>query len=196
MRVVTLTRDRKETESHQKGGFPQCGKEAMMARRQGRRTDYSWANCGDLVADVDPGAAAVFVCGLQVVEAATVTRIRGRIGAVLDAGGLQEHVMLLAGITIVGSDAFAAGIAPELFSAAGPDEASWVWQGSLFLTSGAEPAVVPDGLSASLEIDTKAMRRVKNLEVVALVVEIPAELALDQAGVVDVIGFLHLLTGT
>ena len=166
-----------------------------MARRQGRRTDYEWFHCGDVLADVDPGAAAAFVCGLQINQAGTVTRIRGRLGGVLDAGGLQEHVMLFAGITIVSNDAFTTGAAPELFDASGGDEASWMWQGSMFLTSGAEPAVVPDGLSASLEIDTKAMRRVKPLEVVALVVEIPAALALDQAGVVDVIGFLHLLHG-
>ena len=165
-----------------------------MARRSGRPTDYTWANIGDVNEDVDIGGAARPVVGFEFAEVQTVTRIRGRIGATLDAGAVHELGLLLLGITIVSMDAFTGGIVPEIFTL-GVDEGSWIWQGSIFLSSGSEAAIQPDALSGSVDIDTKAMRRVKATETLVIVAEAPAALWIDQTGVIDVSAFAHILLG-
>ena len=167
-----------------------------MARRSGRRTDYQWFNVGDFENGIDIGAVAAFgSTGLAILAPGTITRIRGKIGATLDAGAVDEAVMLLAGLVVLNSDGFAAGAAPELLTT-GADEASWIWQGALYLSSGSEAAVVDDSLSAQIEIDTKAMRRVKPGLTLAMVFEVPAALARDQTGTVDVSWYIHCLDGS
>ncbi len=165
-----------------------------MPRRAGRRTDYEWANCGDVKTANDMGAVAFVICSLEIALAGTLTRMRGRVGATLNTGGVGEHCILLLGVAIMNTDAVTAGGFPEILSS-GTDEASWVWQGSIYLSSGAEAAIVPDRLSWDIGIDTKAMRRMKPSENVVLIGELPAALANDQAGTVDVTGFLHTLFG-
>ena len=169
----------------------------MANRSRGRRTDYLWVGAGDVIPDVDPGAAAQFgVTATSVGGASTLMRIRGVIGATLNAGAVQEHMQILFGLLIVSSDAFAAGVAPEFtISGAPAEEGHWIWTGSLYLSSGSEGSVVSDHLSGSLEIDSKAMRRVKANDVLAVVTEIPAALAVDAAGDVDVIYRYRALFG-
>jgi len=164
-------------------------------RRAGRRTDYEWANISDLLAAVDIGGAAAFGAqGLVFSIAGTVTRVRGRIGAVLDTGGAGEFGLLLCGLMTLANDSFVGGTAPEL-ATQGVDEASWLWRGSLWLSSGKEAAVVPDQLSVDLVVDTKAMRRMKPNETLAIVFEAPAAAWVDQTGTMDVIYDLHVLVG-
>ena len=88
-----------------------------MARRSGRRTDYSWSHVGDELTAVDIGIAARSGEGFEFQQAQTLTRVRGRVGASLNAAAVSEHGLLLLGLAIVGQDAFAGGTFPELASA-------------------------------------------------------------------------------
>ena len=167
-----------------------------MARGRGRRTDYVWANFGDRenAQDLSSVAGIFGSTGFTFTVAGTLTRVRGRIAVTLDPAAVDEHAMILAGLMIVSADGFSAGNAPEIFTGFA-DEASWVWQGQLYVSSGAEAAIVTDQLSTELVVDTKAMRKVKPGQTLALVFQTPAELVLDQAGTFDLTYFFHLLVG-
>ena len=169
-----------------------------MARTRGtgRRTDYSWGQTGDILIAIDIAADAVYgAVGFNFLEAGTLTRIRGRIGATLNTGGVGEQGLFLCGLTIVHNDSFTAGVAPELFTGS-VDEASWIWRGSLFLSAGDEAAVVTEKLSGDIEIDTKAMRRVKPNDLLAMVFEAPLEEWVDGGGTINAFYDLHILFGS
>ncbi len=166
-----------------------------MARgqRRGRRTDYHWASFGSVEADEDIGVAAQFGGAVLIVDSAsTITRIRGKIGVSLNTAAVGESLMILLGIVIARTDVVQA---PEMLPGT-DDEASFLWQGQLYVDSGNEAAVNTNFLTDRIEVDTKAMRRVKPLEEVRLVFEAPAALAVDQAGTYDLTWYLHALCGS
>ncbi len=168
-----------------------------MSRRTGRRTDYQWGSMADVETGLDLGnvsgrfATTTLILGL----ASTLMRIRGVIGATLDSAAVNESVLALFGIGLFNTDQVAAGSAPEI-NVAGNDEFNWMWTGALYLSSGMEAAIVTDQLSASLDIDTKAMRRGKADDVVALVSHTPASVVVDQTGTWDFTYYLHVLQGS
>ncbi len=168
-----------------------------MARRSGRRTDYSWVNTGDLETGLDLSTtdAQFGTSSLQFTEAGTITRVRGKLAVQLDAAAVDERALILFALMVLPIDAFNASSPPEIFTGSG-DEASFLWQGALWVSSLAEAAVQPNFLAASLDIDTKAMRRIKPNETLALVIHTPAELTVDQTGTYDVAYFLHVLFGS
>ena len=167
-----------------------------MARGRGRRTDYAWSNVGDVMAGRDITIAAEFgPTSSQFALPGTVVRIRGKVGVTLDTGGVDESAMILCGLGIFDADQVTAGAAPEIDASGGNDDASWMWTGALYVTSGAEAAVTTNGLYDRLEIDTKAMRRIKPNEVIAFVTQAPPSLATDQAGTYDLTYWFHILTG-
>ncbi len=177
-----------------------------MARQRssGRRTDYVWSSFGDqeLTQDLSTSTAffgTVISNGVAENEAVTLMRLRGRVGAQLDSAAIDESTMLLCGIMIVNRDLFvAAGVtgAPELLPILGVDEASWIWQGSIWLTSGSQALIDWSGQSGSVEIDSKAMRRMKtNAEGLAIVFQMPAALTRDAAGTIDITWMVHFLVG-
>ena len=167
-----------------------------MARntRVGRRPDYQWDHFGDVMTaqDLSSTAGQLGTTGLLSVSAHTCVRIRGKVGVVLDTGGINESAMILCGLVKMLGDSFAAGAAPELF-VAGVDEASWIWQGALYVNSGAEGAIVTDFLSDNIEADSKAMRKYKTGDEMAFVFQTPAELVVDQGGTFDLTYFFHVL---
>jgi len=169
-----------------------------MATRSGRRTDYNWQNVGDVETGHDLStASAVFgTTALAFSNAQTIMRVRGKVGVVLDTGGVDESTMIICGLLVMNADAFAVGdaAAPDMVLNA-VDEASWLWQGALFVNSGAEAAVITEFLSDNIEIDTKAMRRVKAGQVLAFVFQTGSPLTTDQAGTLDLTYYLHVLTG-
>ncbi len=168
----------------------------MARRARTSRPDYSWSNFGDLEVGNDLGAntGTFGTTASACLTPQTLIRTRGRVAGILDTGGIDEKVMILVGLLKVSSDLFAAsgGSAPEIFTN-GNDEASWIWQGSLFLTSGAEAAVVDPGLSSSIEVDAKSMRKCKPGESLAFVFHAPAELITDVTGTFDVMYYFHCL---
>ena len=167
----------------------------MLRGRSGRRTDYSWTNFGDVATGAAINAGGIFGgTGSVVATPQTLTRVRGKVGVVLDTVAANESIIFLCGLMVASSDGFVAGAAPEIFTNAG-DEASWIWQGALFVDSGAEAAVITDNLSASIDVDSKAMRKLKPGQTIAFVHEAPLELAVDQGGTYDVSFFFHCLIG-
>ncbi len=160
----------------------------MARRSSGRRTDYSWTAAADIMTGIDLGAVAAFgpvATGLT--QPGTIMRVRGTVGATLNAAAVQEFGLVHLGLIVVPADTFAAGVAPEFQTdGASSESGHWMWTGSIFLSSGFEAAIVNDQLSASIEIDSKAMRRFKPNDVVALVVENPAGAWNDQGGDVSV----------
>ncbi len=163
--------------------------------RGGRRTDYAWSSFGDVQGGQDLGAAGASFGSqsLGFTTVGTINRLRGRVGATLDTGGVDESAIILCGLAVFPADTTTA---PEIFGDGTDDEWSWIWQGSLYVTSGAEAAVVTERLSATIEIDSKAMRRVKPDWQLRFVHEPPIELVVDQTGTYDLTYFVHVLKGS
>ena len=169
---------------------------ARSSRGQGRRTDYSWASFGDTAVAQPVGSTALLgVTSFLFSDAGTLTRMRGKVGITLDTAGIDEFALILCGLVIMGVDAVTAGAAPEIFGG-GIDEGSWIWQGALFVASGSEGGVNQNTLNADIEIDSKAMRRVKSGQNLVFVHQSPVELAVDQGGTYDLVYFVHLLFGS
>ncbi len=167
-----------------------------MARRTGRKTDYSWGNFGALQQGIDLSVnqGTFGSTGLVILVPQTITRIRGRVALNLDATAVDERAMILCGLMIVSADGFATGDAPEISTNAN-DEASWLWTGALYVDSGGEAAVNENRLIDVIDIDTKAMRKVKPGQTLALVFQAAAGLVNDQAGTYDLTYWMHVLTG-
>ena len=170
---------------------------ARGSRGSGRRTDYSWGNFGDIAASIDLGFGAASFGATRFVfnVAGTVMRVRGKVGVVLDTGGVNESAIILCGLIIVPGDMLTTP--PELFTD-GSDEGPWLWQGALYVSSGAEASVdgAFPGLTANVDIDSKAMRRIKPTEQLAFVHESPASITADQTGTYDLTYYVHVLVGT
>ena len=167
-------------------------------QRAGRRADYEWTNFGDSEVSLDLSVASgVFgTSGGVVQRPGTIVRIRGKIAAQLDTTSADERALVLLGLMVVSPDGFATGAAPEIFTG-GADDGRFLWQGALFLSSLAEAAVVEgDNLFASVDVDTKAMARVKANETVALIIHTPAQTTVDQGGVFDLLYFMHVLVAS
>ena len=167
----------------------------MARQRSGRRTDYEWGSFGDLnLANTLVLAGTFGVTVLDFTRAGTIMRIRGKVTVDLDAGGVDERGIILCGLMVGNTDLVqATAVAPELLASV--DEGRWLWQGQLYVSSGAEAAIVLDRLSDSIEVDTKAMARIKAGQSLAFVYESPAALTTDQGGTFDIGYYLHVLTG-
>ena len=166
------------------------------SRGGGRRTDYAWGNVGDSVVAQPIGSTAIFgVTAFDFNLAGTLMRVRGKVGVQLDQGGVDENALILCGLMELTNDAFVGGNAPELFTSTS-DEASWIWQGSLYVSSGETGSTGDSHTAAVIEIDTKAMRRIKPASVLAFVHQSPVELAQDQGGTYDLVYYLHILVGS
>ncbi len=164
-----------------------------MARARGRtsRPDYSWTNFGDVEKTQAIGGDAVLGSSVSVVNTPqTLIRIRGKVGCYLDAGAGNEDVMILCGVCILSPDAVAA---PEIFTGA-LDEGRWIWQGALYVASGAGIAAgAEESQFDSLDVDSKAMKRLKPNDQVVFVHHSPVALATDQSGTYDITWYLHCL---
>ncbi len=166
----------------------------MGTRGRGRRPDYDWRHFGDVQNsnDISVASATLGSTTFAFTQSQTLVRCRGRVGAYLDGTAADESIMILCGLTILSPDAVAA---PELFKSDGQDDGSWIWQGSIYLHSGvAVTAGAEEGQFGSLELDSKAMRKVKVGEQLAFVFQTPAELVTDQGGTFDLIWHVHHLT--
>ncbi len=168
-------------------------------RGGGRRTDFLWTTFGDVELTQDLSQPASFgTTSLGFTDPGTLTRVRGKVAVVLDAAAADESAMILVGLAVMNAEAVAGGIAPEIFGDSTQDEASWLWQGALYVNSGTLGAIATDSNGTDMvEIDSKAMRRVKGLaQVLVLVHEAPTELQSDQGGTYDLTYFVHALVGS
>ena len=96
-------------------------------------------------------------------NSATILRIRGAVQASFDSTNTAgDDITLTWALGMVSTDAFAAGLG-SMPDPAGEPEYPWLWWGTMFLHS--ELTVAPPGgwgtLAQRLEVDSKAMRKVK-----------------------------------
>jgi len=164
-----------------------------IQRRAGRRPDYDWARIVDVQGVVIAAEASFLATATAFLTSGTLSRLRGRVFAQLDQGGLDERVSLHVGVGIFPTDMVAAGAAPEISVDGSVEEYAWIWTGMLFLSTLAEAAILPDALFDRLTIDSKAMRKFRPRDTLAVVLEAPSEGAVNAAGTVDVMVDLRLL---
>ncbi len=167
-------------------------------RRSGRGPDYDWEVLAGLATGVDVATGTKFLWGattgetnLEAGTALTLMRMRGRCFAQLDATAVDERVIVSVGAIVASADAIAAGTG----SLPGPDsdgDDEWIWHGNLLLSSGAEAAVNTNSLFDRLEIDSKAMRKLKQNQAIVLVGEVA--FSLDQGGTFDFMYGARFLT--
>ena len=162
---------------------------------RGPRPNYAWTTFGDAFAAAAFPAKTMGATTLQASLPQTLRRIRGHWGVTLDTGGVDEVLIVRAGIIIVSEDAAAIGV--TAVPGPGSDRSQpWIWTGQLYLSSGAEAAVVNDQLSQSGMIDSKAMRRMKPGDNLAFVVEVLAAELIDQGGSIDFVYAIDSLATT
>jgi len=123
-------------------------------------------------------------------EAETILRTRGHIQVIQNSGVADESATIAIGLAIVSARAVAAGAA-SLPRPATEGSYPWLWHGWSITSSVA--GLVADGMLARLEVDSKAMRKVKETEVMALVFEVCE--SVDQGGSVQLDGGFRVLTG-
>ena len=144
-----------------------------MARgrgRSGRRSDYTWSgqtwfNAG-LGAGQSLGNGSIAVVG----AAGTIVRVRGQAVATMDVGAADDRMVVGLGLIVGSDDQFAAGAAA--FPSPTDDlDGDWLWHGffplqSLVGTQGGEISQ-----TYRLEVDSKAMRRVKQNDQIVCVAD-------------------------
>ncbi len=167
----------------------------MANRSRGRRADYLWASVCGVANDVDnaEGVRAIGTGSFVVGELLTIVRSHGLFTAQLDPTAVNERVMAAFGVIKVSNEAFAAGIA-SIPSPNADADAEWIVHGYLWVTSGQEAAIVPDGLFDRVRIDSKAMRKAKPSDTLAVAFEICS--SQDQGGTVDFTYGLRILSAS
>ncbi len=138
-----------------------------MARRSRRRNDYRWigATGGAAMAS---GASSALVTVISTQSAFTLMRIRGEAVASIDGPVANDKVIVAIGLIIVTDAAVAAGAA-SIPTPATDLNSSWIWHGFFPLVAqGADDA---EGVVMRQTIDSKAMRKIGNLESMVVVAE-------------------------
>ncbi len=125
-------------------------------------------------------------------EAETILRLRGEIMLTLDAAAVVEEASIAIGIATVSSRAVAAGSA-SLPRPGSEGSYPWFWHGWGHISSGREAAVNTNQLFVRIPVDSKAMRKIKEDEDVALVFEVCE--STDATGSYIIHGGFRILTG-
>ena len=166
-----------------------------VQRPRGRKTDYSWGHfCGAGVLDNAVGAVVLGSNGFLSTNAQTLTRTHGLVVVELDPTAVDERVLLAWGLIVVSENAFGAGVASVPTPIADPGE-DWFAYGHLWVSSGGG-ALLDLGLSSLSHrhvVDSKAMRKVKGGETVALVAEVCS--SVDQGGTMELQFGFRMLFG-
>ena len=135
-----------------------------MARRQGGRTiDFKeWAGIPSLINEI--GANATILGGsLAFTAPATILRARGRLYAQFDETvQVGDRIIVTFGLGIVSTDSYTVG-STAMPDPGGEPEYPWLWWGQVMLEAGV--AAGHSGgfgpTAQQLEVDTKAMRKIK-----------------------------------
>ena len=127
-------------------------------------------------------------------EAETLLRLRGEVYMELDAGATDEMATVAVGVGVVSARAAIAGTG-SIPRPATDGAYPWLWHGFMNVSSG-QGASVPVDLASlfdRLSVDSKAMRKLKETEVIVIVFEICE--SVDQTGHVSVGGGFRALAG-
>ena len=125
-------------------------------------------------------------------EAETLLRSRGLVKLVLDASSINESATVAMGLAMVSARAVAAGAA-SLPRPASEGSFPWLWHDWGIVSSFAGAGTGGIAEVSTVIVDSKAMRKVKEDEVLALVFEI-AE-STDGGGVVRIDAGFRILSG-
>ena len=149
-----------------------------MARRHrggGKVIDFkSWVCFAGSQLDISTATTTILGTPLDFTSPVTILRCRGRVQAAFDESvQVGDRIALTMGLGIVSTDAATVGATavPEPFTDC---EYSWLWWGSIHLESFLANGNVGNNFGSGmdrLEIDTKAMRRVKPAESLVFVVQ-------------------------
>jgi len=163
---------------------------------RGRTIDYKgWLGIAALDAPSITTATTSKGASLAFTAPATILRCRGYVQANFDATQQIADTMGIAfGLGIVSSDAVAAG-AGSLPDPFGDADYPWLWWQSMFLRSEIAAGVHAWGLSAQrIDVDTKAMRRVKPGQSLVMVFETATVVGAPVTAIT--VGFMRVLIGT
>ena len=138
--------------------------------RSGRRPDYQWN--GATWAQAGQGTTHSLGSGTIVVFNApgTIMRVRGYASITIDAGAAADSMVLALGLIVANDDLVSAG-ATAFASPINDLDADWLWHS--FFPVHAESATPGDGADHNVQqvIDSKAMRRVKQNDNLAMVID-------------------------
>ncbi len=155
----------------------------MPRGRSGRRADYDWQGQVTSEEGIDLAIGTLAIGDNRVVDfgaAGTVMRIHGSVLFTLDAGAIAERVTLAYGIIKTSAVQNVASEVPRPFT---DIEDNWVLHGFTHLTSSSGAAIDENWSSALIQVDSKAMRKVKATESLTFVVEVAD--SVDQTGTFD-----------
>ena len=159
------------------------------ARRTGRRTDYDWEGATIAQTSLNAGVVAEFAL-FAADSAETLMRMRGQVTALLDQTGAAAADAAIVGFGLIVAPT-GATVAVSPVTEPG---ANWLWH--TFIVLAAEFAVASGNnelvSQARVDIDNKAMRKLREDETVFLVVE---NSNINGSPVVSVNGAFRGLTG-
>ena len=142
---------------------------------RGQRRQAAWADILLFSRLNALGAAASLgsaFTAIGLTERLIIARIRGTVSCHLDVGAALDAYTLGVGIIVVKDEALAAGIASMPGSLSGAEQ-SWIWHH--IFSMGPASVGTTDGLQIllnfSAELDTKAMRKVQDGDILAIVWE-------------------------
>ena len=141
--------------------------------------------------DIAVGTLVAFVMFIAD-EAETLLRSRGRFRMVLNAAAIDESVTIAVGLAIVSARAAAAGVA-SLPRPATEGSYPWLWHDFGVASTFQGQASGTFAQVIDMIVDSKAMRKVKEDEVMVFVVEVCS--SVDGGGSLQIDGGLRALTG-
>ena len=162
----------------------------------GRKIDFKQWDAAPGLLTSFTGNQSALSGGLSFTQPATLLRFRGYVSAFMGESGatVADRMIMTFGLMIMSTDAFTAGPA-SLPDPATEPEFPWIWWNELGLHTEVASGAEAWGVQAlRIELDSKAMRKIKPGETVALIVQ-----STNQVGapVVEVdIGQLRVLIGT
>ena len=165
----------------------------VRAGRSGAVHNKEWAASCAIATLIDLAPATTVAFSMFTAdEAETILRLRGELICTLDAAGVNESAVVAVGVGVITARASAAGVA-AVPRPATEGSFPWMWHGWFNVTSGQEAAINQNFLTDRLTVDSKAMRKIKETEILVLVFEICT--SNNQGGAVTVFGGLRVLTG-
>ena len=165
----------------------------VVSGRSGSVHNKEWTVACIVPTNLDLAVGSLVVFSMFVAdEAETVLRSRGDFMAQLNPGAIDEAAVVAAGLAIVSARAVAAGAA-SVPRPATEGSYPWLWHGFFNVSSAGGAIGQGNGHADRIVIDSKAMRKVKETEVMVLAFEICS--SVDAGGVVQLLGGLRVLTG-
>ena len=161
---------------------------------RGRRADYRWSTDLAVFAAVGASSSTAFLGSAGLFSlAGTIMRVRGAIVVMMDPSAADVAMTAAVGMILASDDAITAGAA-SLPSPSDDLDAEWLWHGFFPLRSitGVQSDIV-GGQVIQREIDSKAMRKFKGNQQLAIVAD---SVISSGASTFDVQGGVRVLIAT